>query len=94
MMDVPGRSAQQILLDEMGNFIGSELTPRRAEGALDGLFLQIWMKNGEWKEVKLETLPSGLLQRGLHVDAWMIGSVETPSVSCETRAREGSSGTA
>jgi hypothetical protein len=46
-MDVPGRSARQILLDEMGNFIGSDLTPRRAEGALDGLFLQIWMKNGE-----------------------------------------------
>jgi hypothetical protein len=26
-MDVPGRSARQILLDEMGNFIGSDLTP-------------------------------------------------------------------
>jgi hypothetical protein len=78
LVEVRGR------FDEMGNFIGSDLTPRQAEGDLDGLFLQIWMK----------TLPSGLLQRGLHVDAWMIGSVETLSVSCETKTREGGCGTA
>jgi hypothetical protein len=43
---VLGRSPRHILLDDMGNFIGDDLTPRWAGGAPDRLFLQIWMKNG------------------------------------------------